>query len=159
MSTVYFVLSRPSPCGGRHAWQPPSRFGSSAPGTSFQPDSYGEASPRVGVGNGEFYPLPMGNRAGNDHKGFSFVSLYYLSKRWPCLVTLSILSLYINICFDDLSISRCETWFEWVILTFDLDFEWNCPRGLHKLNLCMGTKSWRHEGKGKGIIVFQAQLI
>ena len=38
-------------------------------------DSCGEASPRVGVGNGEFDPLPSGNGAGN---GESTAKDFYL---------------------------------------------------------------------------------
>ena len=50
-------------------------IGATAIDCKYLPDSCGEASPRVGVGNGEFDPLPSGNGAGN---GESTAKDFYL---------------------------------------------------------------------------------
>ena len=85
-------------------------------------DSCGEASPRVGVGNGEFDPLPSGNGAGNgESTAKDFYLFAYIShQKMITLVTLSMLSLHIIIHYHDLSISRYDTRFTLVIVAFDL---------------------------------------
>ena len=44
------------------------------------------------------------------------------------------LSLYIMKCFDDLAISRCETGFEWVKLTFDFMSRMKLPNSKDEIN-------------------------
>ena len=101
------------------------------------PDSCGEASPRVGVGNGEFGSLPSGNGVGNGEstvKDFHLLASIFNQKMIIYMFTLSMHSLDINICFDDLSISHCETCFKLVILTFDLVARMKLPNLKDELN-------------------------
>ena len=82
------------------------------------------------VGNGEFNPLPSGN-------GESTVKYFHLLA--SIVNQKMIISGYTDYAFSlykyNLSISRCETQFKWVIPTFDLVSQMKLPNSKDELNL------------------------